>query len=243
MKLHQALALHKSAFSLGEGALTRAYHALQKTALLAGVSKTYAPKDVDGQQLPGEGVKLQLRVPTVLRDAVPALIRQIDLQATIDNGNQQGRANIVIDGETIASDVSVETLLFLEKKVTSIIKNVLDHLPTVDEAEDWDDAGDGLSWKTKPSEKVRTDKVPFPFVKAQATDKHPAQVEVLHRDEVVGTWTTVRFSGALKATQKAALLERANKLLDAIKVARGEANSTEVQQANIGQSVFDYLAW
>jgi hypothetical protein len=34
-------------------------------------------------------------------------------------------------------------------------------------------------------------------VKAEATEKHPAQVEVYHEDVVVGQWKTVKFSGAL----------------------------------------------
>lgn len=41
--------------------------------------------------------------------------------------------------------------------------------------------------------------VPRNHVKAEATDKHPAQVEVYHEDVPVGYWTTVKFSGALPA--------------------------------------------
>lgn len=243
MKLHQALALHKQAFALGEGALTRAYQAIQKTPLLAGVSKTYLPKQEDGQQIPPDGNRLQLRVPTILAEAVPALVRQIDLQATVDAGNQVAKANIMIDGVVLVEDVSVETLLFLEKKLKSIITNVLENVPLVDDADDWEDAGDGLSWRTRPSEKVRTEKVPHAFVKAAATDKHPAQVDTIYLDEAVGTWITVRFSGALKASQKADLLAKARKLLEAVQVARGEANSTEAQDKKIGQTVLDFLGW
>ncbi len=242
MKLHQALALHKGAFSRGEGALTRVHQSTRTPALLSGLMKTYQPKDMDGQQLPGEGVKLQIRVPTLLAESVPALVDQIDLQATVDVGNQTGMADIKIDGTVLVESVPIETLLFLEKKLKTFMQ-VLDNLPVVDEAEEWEPADDGLSWKTKPSEKVRTDKVPHAFVKAAATDKHPAQVDTIFLDQVVGTWSTVKFSGALKANQKTSMQARARKLLAAVQVARGEANSVEVEQQNIGQAIFDYLDW
>lgn len=242
LKLHQLLALHKQAFSNGEGALTRAYQDSQKAALLAGVTKTYEPVDDNGQRLPSEGTKLQLRVPVLLRTAVPALVRQFDVQATVDAGNQLAKANVVVDGVTILFNVPVETLLFIEKKLNTLVE-VIGKLPTLDEAEDWDDAGDKLSFKSKPLEKTRTDKVPERFEKAAATEKHPAQVEILYLDKVVGTWTTVKFSGGIRASRKADLLVRLDKLREAVKIARSEANSTEVDDQKIGQAVFDFLGW
>jgi len=242
MKLHQTLALHKQAFSDGEGALTKAIRATEKTALLAGVSKTYEPNDENGQQLPGEGTKLQLRVPVIMRDAIPAMVRQFDLTATVDSGNQVSTAPIIVDGEVIVDNLSVETLLFLEKKLNMLAEFVA-KLPVLDEADDWDAADDGLSFKTAPQSKIRTDKVPEVILKAAATDKHPAQTELLYLDKVVGTWNTVKFSGALKASRKRELIEKVDKLRAAVKVARGEANSTEVTDRKIGQAIFDFLGW
>lgn len=241
MRLHQFLALQKQANSRGEGDLTRAHHAVAKKELLAGIEKKYEPLDENGQKLPGESTKLQTRVPVVLASVVPALVRQYDVQATVDAGNQVSKADVMVDGHTILEQVPVETLLFLEKKL-DILYTFVNGLPVLDDAEDWDD-NDGQSFKTKPSAKVRTDKVPERFVKAEATDKHPAQVEILYLDKVVGTWLTTKFSGALKPEQKRDLVERVSKLLAAVKTARGEANSTVVEDKKIGQAVFDYLGW
>lgn len=242
MKLHQILALHKTAGPAGEGVLTRVYHTITKKELLAGITKTYEPRTEDGAKLPGESTRLQLRIPVVLRDLLPALKRQMDLVATVDAGNQAARADVVVDGEVILSQVPVETLLFLEKKL-DVLEKLVEKLPTLDDAEDWEDAGDGLSWKTKPSVKARTDKVPTRFVRAEATDKHPAQVEILYLDEPVGDWTTIRFSGAITAARKNELASKVATLLAAVKVARGEANSTEVTDQKIGDAIFEYLGW
>jgi hypothetical protein len=88
---------------------------------------------------------------------------------------------------------------------------------------------------------VRTKKVPRNHVKAEATEKHPAQVEVYHEDVVVGYWRTVKFSGALPAQRVNELLERVEKLQAAVKFAREDANGTEVTDQKPGKKVFDYL--
>jgi hypothetical protein len=55
-------------------------------------------------------------------------------------------------------------------------------------------------WATEPAQTAKTKKIPRNHVKAEATEKHPAQVEVYYDDVVVGTWRTVKFSGALPTT-------------------------------------------
>ncbi len=57
-------------------------------------------------------------------------------------------------------------------------------------------------------------------MKAEATDKHPAQVGVYYEDVAVGFWRTVKFSGALPAKRVGELLERVEKLQQAVKFAR-----------------------
>ena len=83
--------------------------------------------------------------------------------------------------------------------------------------------------------------MPRNHVKAEATEKHPAQVEVYYEDVAVGYWTTVKFSGALPAQRVNELLERVEKLQHAVKFAREEANGTEVTDQRVGDAVFGYL--
>ena len=87
----------------------------------------------------------------------------------------------------------------------------------------------------------RTKKVPRNHVKAEATEKHPAQVEVYYEDIPVGYWTTVKFSGALPAKRVSTLLERVEKLQQAVKFAREEANNAEAVDKHVGDRVFGYL--
>ena len=88
---------------------------------------------------------------------------------------------------------------------------------------------------------MKTKKVPRNHVKAEATEQHPAQVEVYYEDVVVGYWRTVKFSGSLPARRVNELLERVERLQQAVKFAREEANNTEVSDQKIGEKVLQYL--
>jgi len=76
-------------------------------------------------------------------------------------------------------------------------------------------------YATVPTQTVRTKKIPKNWVKAEATDKHPAQVEIFHEDVIVGTWTTIKFSGAVPSMRVNELLTRVDRLVEAVKFARG----------------------
>ena len=56
-----------------------------------------------------------------------------------------------------------------------------------------------------------------------ATLPHPAQVEVYYEDVTVGHWRTVKFSGALPASQVKALRARVERLQEAVRPYRTPA--------------------
>jgi hypothetical protein len=61
-------------------------------------------------------------------------------------------------------------------------------------------------------------------------------------DVIVGTWTNVKQSGAIKASDKEAMLERVQKLQKAVKFAREAANTVDAPDRNMGESLFDFIA-
>jgi hypothetical protein len=242
LKLNQVIALTKGAKSNGEAALTQAYHATQKTALLAGITKTYKPRDDDGETLPSEGIKLQLRVEEILDNVIASQVLMLNLTATMDAGNQAARADVVVDGVVVLTAAPVTTLLTLEKKLVDYVTFV-GKLPVLDPSETWTYSDNSESFQTVPSAKTRSKKVPRNHVKAAATDKHPAQVEVYYEDVVVGDWTTIQFSGAIPEARRRELVEKATKLQAAVKVAREWANMTDTPDVKIGDAIFAALGW
>lgn len=239
-KLNQIIAVEKGVKSGSLRELTDAHHALQKQALLAGISRTYQPKDEDGEVLPPESTRVQVKAEDVLRKTATVLTRLFDVTATKDRANCVAKADIVVDGQTLLSDVPVSYLLFLEKQLTDL-HTFVKKLPLLDAAEDWSFDGSADCWRTEQVRTIRTKKVPRNHVKAEATEKHPAQVEVYYEDIPVGYWSTVKFSGALPAKRVNELLDRVEKLQHAVKFAREEANNLEITDQHVGEVVFGYL--
>jgi hypothetical protein len=239
-QLNQIVALEKGVKSRAQADFVAAGQQLQKTALLSGISRTYKPKDDEGEQLPPESTRVQVRARDVLGDVQQALTRLFDVILTKDVANTVAKAPIVVDGNTIATDVPVTYLLFLEKQLAELLAFV-GRIPVLDAAETWtfDEATD--AYATTPSQTTRSKKVPRNHVKAAATDKHPAQVEMYFEDVLVGYWTTVKFSGALPQARISELKQRVVKLSEAVKLARESANSTVVTDQKVGDRVFNYL--
>ncbi|MEU8530293.1 MULTISPECIES: hypothetical protein [Streptomyces] len=239
-KLNQIIAVEKGVKSKAQQDLTAAHQGLQKPALLAGIARTYQPKDEEGEQLPPESTLVQLKAEEVLKDTARTLTRLFDVTATKDWANCEARADVVVDGRVVIGQTPVSYLLFLEKQLADLMAFVR-RLPVLDAAESWTQDPSTDAWKTEAVRTVRTKKVPRNHVKAEATEKHPAQVEVYYEDVPVGYWTTVKFSGALPARRVNELVDRVEKLQQAVKFAREEANATEVADQRVGDAVFGYL--
>lgn len=239
-KLNQIIAVEKSIKSKSFQELTEAHHAVQKPALLSGISRTYQPKDEEGEQLPPESTRVQVRTEDVLRQVATTLTRMFDVTATKDATNAVARADVKVDDRVLLADVPVTYLLFLEKQLTDL-HTFVKKLPTLDAAEAWTFNDSADCWSTEPVRTIRTKKVPRNHVKAEATEKHPAQVEVYYEDVPIGYWTTVKFSGALPAKRVSELLDRVEKLQEAVKFAREEANNAEAADRRVGDKIFGYL--
>lgn len=240
MRLHQLLAVEKDLKNEALRVLTAFYQRIEKGPLLSGISRRYRPVTDEGEKLPPESTIVQLRVEETFPEVQKALGALFDLVLSKEDANQSAKADITVDGQVVMAGVPVCALLFLEKQLTDL-STLVDKLPVLDPSERWERDSAQNCWATVPVETHRTKKIPRPFIKAPATDKHPAQVEVVHEDEVVGYWNTVKFSGAIPATRKAELKARVAKLRQAVKVAREDANTVRVGERKMGDAILGYL--
>lgn len=237
---HQILALEPGVRSRTEKALTDLHRKLGKDSLLSGLTRNYEPRDAEGERLPGERTKVQVKADEALQKAAEVFTEVLDVVATKDYGNTGAVADVVVDGETLISAAPATYLLWLEKKLVDL-HTFVQKLPTLDPAENWTYDANSGAFRTDTLQSTRTKKVPRNHVKAEATDRHPAQVDVYYEDVIVGDWKTVKFSGALPADRVDALLSRVEKLQDAVKSARQEANTVEVEQQEVGAQLFDFI--
>jgi len=239
-KLNQIIAIEKGTKSQTLRDLTDAHQKLQKPALLTGIARVYRPVDDEGDQLPPESTRVQVRAEEVIEQTVEIMTKLFDITATKDWANGDARADIVIDGKTLVEDVPVTYLLFLEKQLTDL-HTFIKKLPVLDASEIWQFDESQNTWATDPIQTTKTKKIPRNHVKAEATEQHPAQVEVYYEDVVVGYWRTVKYSGAMPATRISTLLERIRNLQEAVKFAREEANNRDVDQQEVGEALLNYI--
>jgi hypothetical protein len=183
---------------------------------------------------------VQVKVEEVLRNMAATITRLFDVTATKDRANCQATADVTVDGQPLLRDVPVTYLLFLEKQLTDL-HTFVRKLPVLDAAETWTFDASADCYRTEAVRTIRTRKVPRNHVKAEATEHHPAQVEVFYEDVPVGYWSTTKFSGALPARRVNEITDRVEKLQAAVKFAREEANSAEVTEERVGDAVFGYL--
>jgi hypothetical protein len=239
-KLNQIIAVESSIKASSQKDLTDAYHAVQKPELMKGIARTYTPKDVEGDQLPPENTRVQVTAIDILRTTEQVMSKLLNITATKDWANCGAVASIVVDEKTVLAHVPATYLIFLEKRLVDL-QTVVKTIPTLDPTEHWTFDASQACFASDPSTSVRTKKLPRNHVKYEATKEHPAQVEIFTEDIIVGTWRTIKYSGALPVVTKQAILDRLTKLLEAVKFAREEANSIEALNKWVGKPIFDYL--
>lgn len=219
---------------------TELHRLLTNATLFEGLRRTYAPNDEEGEKQPPETKIVQQSARTLLNQLIAQSAAYYDLVLTQDVGNTLAKADIVVDNEVLAKDVPATHLLFLEQQATDLI-TIIEKLPTLDGLVSWvkDDVTGG--WQSQPVETNRTKKVSKPLELSPATEKHPAQVQLVTEDIVVGVWTAVRSSTLLSPTQRQQCLDRAMKLKLAIIDARHRANTTGVENKSGSEALLKYI--
>jgi hypothetical protein len=239
-KLNQIIAIQAGKKGQAKDTLTEAYHLLKKPELLTGLVRTYQPRDEGGEPQPDERKHVQAKVNDLIGRVTTNLTEMFDVVATQDWANCQAKADIVVEGRKLLAGVPVTHLLFLEKQLADL-RTFIDNVPVLDAAEEWEYKPEVDCYVSKASRSNRTKKVPKNHVKYEATKEHPAQVEMYMEDVWVGTWTVTKFSGAVPAAVRNAMLERLRKLLDAVKSAREEANGLDVKPQKVGATLLGWI--
>lgn len=246
-QLHELLAVERDIKSTTEKIITetKALFANKKDHF-QGAKKTYRAYSAEDTDRPEGGYKpVVTSVDEKLKYVFPYIVRQMDHIFQKEKTDTIAKADIIVENDAgestkLASDVPVIALVQYETLLTQI-RDVVDNIPTLDPAFEWNkDATDGL-YKTKEIVRQRTKKVNKPIVMYQATDKHPAQTQLVTEDVPVGDWIELATSGAYSPIEKSRIMARVDMLLEAVKRARARANKTETVNDKIGQSLVNFL--
>jgi len=228
-----------------EKLLGDAHHQLTKKDATSGRVRTFQPLQEEDESRarakPEPEIQtIQVHVDDVIAQLMPELEGVWDTVATQEIGNTVAKADVVLDGKTIVTQAPVGVLLYLEKRLEDL-RTFVRKIPTLspDKSWTWDQAQ--ACHMTPVESKERTKKVPTPLVQYEATDKHPAQTTVIDVDTVVGYWKETFKSAAWTVQKQRDCLGRIDRLADAVKMAREEANSTEVEQKKIAKGILDFI--
>lgn len=241
-KLNEIVAVVKDRKAEGIKQLSEANKIAQRVNAFMGFVKDYQPLVEDGEKLPREAKQIEWTVPNLVGQVQDSITRMLDTTRLQDEGNTEARASIVIEGGPTIADVPATHLLYLEKVAQDFI-TFINNLPVLDAGVAWtrDNNANGL-WRSEVIEKFRTKKVQKPLVMYPATDKHPAQTQLITEDVNAGKWKETNLSGAISYDQKRDLLRRARAFQDAVRIAREQANATIIkEQYREGKAIFDFV--
>jgi hypothetical protein len=218
--------------------------------LLSGLRKTYKPRaeprpdQPPALQRPAQEKRVQVTVEEVLDKIAQLFSRQLDLTRTLDEAKTRASADVVVDGRVLLPQVTTDHLVFMEGRL-DVLAGIIAKLPVLDPAEDWGEGTEPGQHQTQPAETTSNDSVWFnhTLVEAAVIDGQlvQPQVQVMKRDEVVGFWTTTKYSGAIESRRKREILDRLTRVRQAVTFAREEANMSEAPDVREGAPLFEYL--
>lgn len=237
---NQVIAIEKGAKNRAKDTLTEFYKMLQKPTLFNGKIKKFEKINDESPDIPDDEVKVQVQADKILEKVSEALVNYFDVTATKDWGNCLAKADIIIDGSPLIKEVPVTYLLFLEKELVDL-RTFISTIPTLETSHDWNRDENSSLFKSNPVKTQRTAKVQKPIVLYDATDKHPAQTQLITEDVVVGYWNTIELSGAMPVPVKEKLVKKVEKILTAVKSAREKGNSVEVSKQEVGEKILSYI--
>ncbi len=241
-KLHELLACESDLKSCAEKIIAETINTFaKKVNHFEARYKNYQAKDEEGDTFAPEKQEMVTTVSKKLDHTREVVSKYLDAVAQKEITNTGAKAVLEIDGTPLIDTPLPATLLLSLEGRLKQLREVYNAIPTLDPTESWLWDDQTKTYSAGQKETYKTKKVFRNHVKAEATDKHAAQVEMYTEDVRTGTWFTKRFSGMVTPAEKSVIISRLDKLAQAVKRARQRANDAEVQSAEVGNILFDYI--
>lgn len=243
-KLHELLAVEGDLEGIYKKIIDETINTFQKKVdRFFGAVRTLEWFEEGNPPQPAEYQELTTTVKKKLDYQEEAIVRYIDALLQKERTNQNARADLVVNGITIAADVPATFLLGMESRLKKI-RETYNAIPTLPPNIKWEkDAtkGDDIYSRGHPEQQLKTEKIFKVQVLYEATKEHPAQVEKIPETKNVGVYKKEMWTGLYSPAEKSRLLGRLDELIRAVKKARQRANMTEVVNVKIGKEIFAYL--
>lgn len=201
-----------------------------------------------------EGQKQETSVQSTIQTTVQEeltwvqtfLAKALDASLQVAEANTKARADIILEdaaGTVLATGVPATALLELEKRVAEV-KHLVEAIPTLDPAKGFsvDSAHAKRAFRARDIRKPRTQKTKEVLTLHPATKEHPAQVQLIDKDVLVGHTEEQEWSSLITPADKADLINRVEIVARAVRQARSRANNVEIDNTKrIGASLLGYI--
>lgn len=247
-KLHEILAVEADAEGIKKRMIDETNTIFKsKHHLFIGHNKKLS-MDGDGHDAIEKASSELTEVSTTVGDRLDytctAIANWLNVVSIKEHTNQtNAKADLVVEGVTLAKNIPATYLLGLETKLKEI-RNMYLLIPTLPSNYRWnaDETRTGIYHIDTPEIKNKTKKVPKSRILYEATKEHRAEIEKWVEEAIVGTYTTVISSGMVTSARKSTILGRIDTLVQAVKQARQRANNVDViEGVNIGTVLFKYI--
>ena len=175
-----------------------------------------------------------------LNHAFQSIGRHYDALLQLEEANGRAKADLVIDGVTVMTDVPATFLLGMESRLKDL-RGMLATIPTLEPSVKWEQIAGSDAYVSDPQVAFKTEKTLKSKVLYEATKEHPAQIQQWNEDTPVARIETTHLSGMVTPLQKSAMLNRVDTLLSAVKKARQRANAVEVKNLHVAKTLFDFI--
>ena len=251
-KLHELLAVESDLSGISDKIMKETKKVFkEKEVVFKGMIRTYKPFVDDGIEYPEDRIDLTTTVDEKLDYMSKSVVKYFDAILQKESTNQVAVADLVVDGEVLATSLPATFLLGMESRLR-ILREVYAQIPTLEIGIEWeldDSRGANIFKTTYPEESMKTQRTTKSTVLYEAKfpkaneggNSIPAVIDKWEEVENVGKYTKKHWSGAVTAARKSELLGRIDNLLRAVKKARQRANSTEVVSTRVGNTLFEYI--
>ena len=246
-KLHEVLAAEKTRVGAWNVVHAETLKKFGSPHFFEGHVKALAMiEDTAGNKVLEEQAREDKPVITTVYDTLEYLLGLYrdteNLQYHKNETNRRALGTVMWQGEPLLRDMPIDQLLGLEARLGKL-RELFVAMPTLDASRRWhrSSSAGAHGWVSSPEETTKTEKQVVPVILVEATREHPAQVQVVQKDVVVGKFTTTRYSGAATAVQKSECIKRIDAFIVEVKQARMRANETEVVSGEIADDLVALL--
>lgn len=168
------------------------------------------------------------------------IVNSVDSIISKEETNASGTTNATITIGNHDFTLSAIGLLALEKKLVSL-RDLYKKIPTLDPSKVWTYNEEERRYESKPTHRNRLKKENKAVVVVQATDKFPAQTQIIPVEKKTGVYEEIFYSSKISVRQKAEMIDRIDEILDKCAIAKAKGNKAEVKEVKIGSTLLNYI--